>query len=79
MDNEYRKALYEVNEILKNTDKNLVKRVPKKFMDFIKENMDTKHNFCVQKNVELFEQPMKKETKIILAMIYKDYYCDSKR
>ena len=32
--------------------------------------------FEVQENVELFEQPVMNETKIILAMIYRAYCCD---
>ena len=76
MNNNYRIALSEVNEILKYTDDDIVSRIPKKFITFISDNMDTNHKFKVQENVELFEQPIRNETKTILAMIYKDYFCD---
>lgn len=72
----YRIALSEVNEILKYTDDDIVSRIPKKFITFISNNMDTNHKFKVQENVELFEQPIRNETKTILAMIYRDYFCD---
>ena len=76
MNSNYRIALSEVNEILKYTDDDIVSRIPKKFITFISDNMDTNHKFKVQENVELFEQPIRNETKTILAMIYKDYFCD---
>ena len=76
MNNNYRMALTEVNEILKYTDDNMVCRIPKKFISFVAENMDTSYKFKVQENVELFDQPIRSETKTILAMIYKDYFCD---
>lgn len=76
MDSNYRMALSEVNEILKYTDYDIVKRIPNKFMIFISENMDKDYKFNVQEKVELFEQPIRNEAKTILAMIYKDYFCD---
>lgn len=76
LNNNYKIALSEVNEILKYTDDDIVSRIPKKFITFISDNMDTNHKFKVQENVELFEQPISNETKTILAMIYRDYFCD---
>lgn len=76
MNNNYKIALSEVNEILKYTDDDIVSRIPKNFITFISDNMDTNHKFKVQENVELFEQPIRNETKTILAMIYRDYFCD---
>lgn len=76
MNNNYRMALTEVNEILKYTDDNMVCRIPKKFISFVAENMDTSYKFKVQENVELFDQPIRNETKTILAMIYRDYFCN---
>lgn len=72
----YKIALSEVNEILKYTDDDIVSRIPKKFITFISNNMDTNHKFKVQENLELFEQPIRNETKTILAMIYRVYFCD---
>ena len=76
MNNNYRMALTEVNEILKYTDDNMVCRIPKKFISFVEENMDINYKFKVQENVELFDQPIRSETKTILAMIYRDYFCN---
>lgn len=76
MNNNYRVALSEVNEILKYTDDEIVSRIPQKFITFILSNMEPNHQFKVQENLELFEQPIRNETKTILAMIYRDYFCD---
>ena len=76
MNNNYKKALFEVNEILKCTDDDMINSIPEKLIKFIQDNMDTNHEFEVQENVELFEQPVMNETKIILAMIYRAYCCD---
>ncbi len=71
----YKKALSEVNEILKYTDDDVVNRIPKKFMSFIKDNMEPNYKFEVQAGLDLSKQPISNETRVILAMIYRDYIC----
>ena len=41
MDTKMRRALTEVNEILKYTDYSVLEKIPQKFFEFVKQNMDT--------------------------------------
>lgn len=75
MKGEYRRALYEVYIILQNTDEEIKNRIPEKFINFIKENMDENHNFELYYGKDLTEQNLMVETKQILALIYRDYIC----
>ena len=42
---EYRQAITQVLDILDNTDESLVKKIPNKFMDFLKQNKDYETKF----------------------------------
>lgn len=75
MKNEYRKALYEVYVVLEHTNEEIKNRIPKKFIEFIKENMDKRHEFYLKENIGLEKQDLMLETKQILALIYRDYIC----
>lgn len=75
MKNEYRKALYEVYVVLEHTNEEIKNRIPKKFIEFIKENMDKRHEFYLKENLGLEKQDLMLETKQILALIYRDYIC----
>ena len=75
MKNEYRKALYEVYVVLEHTNEEIKNRIPKKFIEFIKENMDKRHEFYLKENLGLEKQDLMLETKQILAIIYRDYIC----
>ena len=72
---EYRKALFEVYTILENTEEEIRSKIPEKFINFIKENMDENHNFNLQYGKGLAEQNLMEETKQILALMYRDYIC----
>lgn len=72
---EYRKALFEVYTILENTEEEIRNKIPEKFINFIKENMDENHNFKLQYGKGLAEQNLMEETKQILALMYRDYIC----
>ncbi len=75
---EYKKALFEVYKILENTDKETREKIPKRFINFIKENMDENHEFKLEEKKELINQNLMLETKQIIALIYRDYLCDEK-
>lgn len=75
MKNEYRKALYEVYVVLEHTNEEIKNRIPKKFIEFIKENMDKSDEFYLKENIGLEKQDLMLETKQILALIYRDYIC----
>ena len=75
---EYKKALFEVYKILENTDKETREKIPRKFINFLKENMDENHEFKLEEKKELTNQNLMTETKQIIALIYRDYLCDEK-
>ena len=76
MTKEYREALTEVNEILKFCDINIVKKIPCRFKKFVEDNMNTDYKFEVDLNKPINQQNISKQTRYILAMIYRDYICD---
>lgn len=73
MKEEYSKALFEVYVVLKNTKEEVKNKIPKKFINFIEENMDKNYRFKLKENVGLEKQDLMHETKQILALIYRDY------
>lgn len=73
----YKKALSEVNEILKYVDDDVVSRIPRKFISFIEEKMEPNYKFEIQEGLNLSEQPISNEARAILAMIYRDYICSA--
>lgn len=75
MKKEYKQALAEVNIILENTQEEVKNRLPNSLTRFIKENMDNNHYIKIDKSKSLIEQNISKETKEILALIYRDYLC----
>ena len=70
----YRNAFKEVDEILKYTDIDLVNKIPKKFIDFLRENMNNNYEFNVQEGLHLNKQNISEEANNILALIYRDYW-----
>ena len=72
---EYSKALAEVSEILKYTQKEVIDKIPQKFLDFIEKNKDKEHKLVLKEDKNLLEQDLKPETKEIIALIYRDYVC----
>lgn len=70
----YRNAFKEVDEILKYTDINLANKIPKKFIDFLRANMNNEYEFNVQEGLHLNKQNLSEEANNILALIYRDYW-----
>ena len=73
MNNSYSKALTEVNSILEYSSQDVIAKIPFKFREFILNNMDKNYIFNVQLGKSLEEQNLKKETKYILSLIYRDF------
>ena len=73
MENFNKKAVSEVIEILNHTDKEIVEKIPQKFIDFLFENEDKDYipnNDFYDENWENFIQ---EDTQAILALLYRDY------
>ena len=73
------KAYKELYEILKFIPREKRAKIPASFITFLECNMDKKYEYKI-KNVRNFEkQEMLKETKILLAILYRDYWATSEK
>lgn len=74
MDKECRQAFTEVYEILELMPKELINKIPNKFYEMIKQERDKSYNPIIKEPIE--NQELKKETVVILGLIYRDFICD---
>lgn len=74
IDEVYRNSFKEVYEILKNTENELLEKIPTKFMNFIKENMNGNYKTNIQRDVDIDKQLLLKETEAVLSLIYRSYW-----
>ena len=74
---EYKQSLTEINTIINYMDIENVRKIPQKFIEFIKQNMDSTYIPNISKNIPINEQNIKKDTKILLSLLYRDYLCDA--
>lgn len=72
---DYREALVEVLEILKHARKKDVDKIPKKLILFFEKNASPTYKFTYDNNKEIKDLNLKPETKGLLAMIYRNYWC----
>ena len=66
----------EITEIFKYLDDSLLEKIPKDVRDKIISNRNEEYIFKYDKTKTLEEQPIKEETKNLLAMLYIEYCCD---
>ena len=74
VDEVYQNALKEVNDILENTDEKLVNKIPIKFIEFIKTNMNKNDITNINPEIEIDKQKLLGETESILSLIYRTYW-----
>ena len=72
-----KRAFSQVIEILNHSDKNIVERIPKQFINFLFENMDTEYNVNIDFSNKNWQETILEETKVVLALIYRDYIVSS--
>ena len=70
----YEMALTEVDEILSNTDIQLVNKIPIAFRNLIKENKSKDYKPSIDKNKPIDQQNLLKETEAILSLIFRSYW-----
>lgn len=70
----YPNAYKEVYVILNHINKEELSKIPQAFMDMIQKNMNKDYEFEMNTNVNFEEQNLLKETKIILAYIFLNYW-----
>lgn len=68
------KAYKEVYEILKHIPKRELEKVPESLKKFFERNMDKDYEYKLNNIKDLKSQEMQKETKVILSILYRDYW-----
>lgn len=76
MNVEYSLAMSEVLCIINQSDDSYKNKIPLSFKRFIEENADTTYNPNFDVKVPLKSLNLRKETKGILALIYRSYICN---
>ena len=76
---EYKQSLKEVNTILNLMGKEYINKLPNKLLKFIRENMDKTYISEINVNTPINEQILKKDTKILLSLIYRNYWCSEEK
>lgn len=76
---EYRQSLTELNTIIHYMDIEYLKKLPQKFIEFINSNMDKDYIPNIDKNTPINEQNLKNDTKVLLSLLYRNYWCDREK
>ena len=76
---EYKIAATEVLSILEYLPKNTVDKIPNKFIEFLKENSIEGYNPKFDYSLGLDKIELRNKTKLLLAMIYKNYICSDEK
>lgn len=74
---EYKKSLKELNTILNYMNIEYLNKIPTKFINFINNNMDIDYIPNIDKNIPINKQNLSEDTKVLLSLIYRNYWCDS--
>lgn len=74
VDKRYQYALKQINDILENTEEELVNQIPKQVKEFIQKNMDKNYKSKIQKDKDLDKQELLPETEDILSLFYRNYW-----
>ncbi len=70
----YKKAYVELYEFINMLSNEEREKIPKYFIDFIRNNMDTSYTFHIDATKELLEQDYMVETKALIVRMYEEYF-----
>ena len=71
-------AFCEVYDVINHMSKEMQEKIPKSFINLIKDNRDLDFKFYIDYSIDIKEQLLE-ETKVILSLIYRDYLCDKEK
>lgn len=74
----YYKAFKEFREIIKFFPEKEYIKIPKSFIEFIEEKMDNTYEYTVEHIDDFQNQEMLEETRILLAIVYRDFLASDK-
>lgn len=73
---EYSEAIAETLDILEHTNNDDINKIPKKFMDFLKENTSKTYKCNLDYTKRIKDMNLNEKTIGILSVINKKYWCD---
>lgn len=76
MNQTYRRAATETLDVLAHTEQEAVDKIPRKFMEFLKENALDDYKPQLDHSKPMYEMDIMEETKGLLGLIYKHWWCD---
>ena len=71
---EYKNAFMEVSKILSCIDKEDFNKIPKDVIYVIEQNKNLDYEYNMNKELDIFKQPMLLKTRVILYNIFRDYW-----
>lgn len=78
MKNTTNQAFSETYDVINHMSKEMQEKIPKSFINLIKENRDLDYKVNIDYSKDIKKQLLK-ETKIILSLVYRDYLCSSEK
>lgn len=78
MKNTTNQAFSETYDVINHMSKEMQEKIPKSFINLIKENRDLDYKVNIDYSKDIKEQLLK-ETKIILSLIYRDCLCSKEK
>lgn len=76
---EYKQSLKELDTILNIMGKEYINKIPTKLISFIKKNMDNSYISNINVNIPINEQMLKNDTRSLLSLIYRNYWCNEEK
>ena len=73
MDRETKEGITQVLDVIKHTDKNVVDKISKSFIEFLENNKESDYEVNIDYTNEDWINQINEEAKIILALIYRDF------
>ena len=76
---EYSEAITETLDILKHTKKEDVDKISTKFMEYLRANASKTYKPELDHSKKIKDMKLKKKTKAILAIIYRNFWCNEEQ
>jgi len=77
--NKLKPAFTEVYDIINHMEPELKDKIPKKFVNLLKQNRDNDYETNIDYTKSITEQELLKDTKVILGLIYRDFLCSKEK
>ena len=74
-----KQSFCEVYDIINHMDKQMKSKISDKFINFIEKNRDLNYRVDIDYSKSITNQNLLHETKVLLALIYRDYICDEEK